>query len=63
MAQYTTVSSQSSAEFLGVSQTQLSKYEIGQSAPTLEVLLKLKAYSGRSIDRIVTGEVDGLEKK
>ena len=47
------------AEFgriLGVGQTQLSKYEMGQSAPTLDVLLKLKAHSGRSIDWIVIGE-------
>jgi hypothetical protein len=29
---------------------------MGQSMPTLELLLKLKAYSGRSIDWIVTGE-------
>jgi transcriptional regulator with XRE-family HTH domain len=46
------------AEFgqtLGIGQTQLSKYEKGQSVPTLEFLLKLKAYSGKSIDWIVTG--------
>lgn len=46
------------AEFgkmLGIGQTQLSKYELGQSIPTLEVLLRLKALSGRSIDWIVTG--------
>jgi transcriptional regulator with XRE-family HTH domain len=50
------------AEFgkiLGVVQTQLSKYECGQSAPTLEFLLKLKAYSGKGIDWILTGEVGG----
>jgi DNA-binding XRE family transcriptional regulator len=41
---------------LGVGQTQLSKYEMGHSVPTLELLLRLKAYSGRSIDWIVTGE-------
>jgi transcriptional regulator with XRE-family HTH domain len=35
--------------------TQLSKYEKGQSAPTLALLLKLKSYSGRSLDWIVTG--------
>jgi len=29
---------------------------MGQSAPTLDVLLKLKAHSGRSIDWIVIGE-------
>lgn len=47
------------AEFgrmLGIGQTQLSKYEKGQSAPTLEFLLKLKAYSGKSIDWIVEGK-------
>jgi len=41
---------------LGIGQTQLSKYEKGQSVPTLELLLKLKTHSGRSIDWIVTGE-------
>lgn len=41
---------------IGVAQTQLSKYELGQSAPTIEVLLKLKAYSGKTIDWILTGE-------
>ena len=47
------------AEFgrlIGVGQTQLSKYEKGQSAPTLEFLLKLKAHSGKSLDWIVSGE-------
>jgi len=44
------------AEFLGIGQTQLSRYELGQSAPTLDILLKLKAFSGRSIDWILTGE-------
>jgi len=29
----------------------------------LEILLKLKAYSGRSIDWIVTGEDEGPSKK
>jgi transcriptional regulator with XRE-family HTH domain len=43
---------------LGIGQAQLSKYELGLSVPTLEVLLKLKAYSGKSIDWIVTG-LDG----
>ena len=48
----------SQAEFgkiLGVSQRQLSKYESGQSAPTLEVLLKLSAYSGKRIDSLIKG--------
>lgn len=41
---------------LGVAQTTLSKYEKGQAAPTLEILVRLKAHSGKSIDWIVTGE-------
>ena len=41
---------------LSISRAQLSKYELGQSAPTPEILLKLKAYSGKSIDWILTGE-------
>lgn len=50
------------AEFgkiLGVSQAQLSKYEKGQRFPNIELLLKLKAHSGRSIDWLVTGEEVG----
>jgi transcriptional regulator with XRE-family HTH domain len=44
-------------QVLGITQAQLSKYERGQNAPTLELLLKLKHFSGKSIDWIVTGEV------
>jgi transcriptional regulator with XRE-family HTH domain len=44
------------AQILGIGQTQLSKYELGQSAPTVGILLKLKVYSRRTIDWIVTGE-------
>ncbi len=44
------------AEILGVSQTQLSKYERGKSVPMPEILLKLKRFSGKSIDWILTGE-------
>ena len=43
------------AKILGVSQAQLSKYELAQSTPTVEILLKLKKFSGRSIDWILTG--------
>jgi DNA-binding XRE family transcriptional regulator len=43
-------------KLLGIGQTHLSKYEKGQSVPTLELLLRLKTHSGRSIDWIVTGE-------
>ena len=47
------------AEFgkiMGIGQTQLSKYEKGQSMPTVEVLVRLKAYSRKSIDWIILGE-------
>jgi transcriptional regulator with XRE-family HTH domain len=44
------------AKVLGITQAQFSKYERGQNAPTLELLLKLKRFSGKSIDWIVTGE-------
>jgi transcriptional regulator with XRE-family HTH domain len=44
------------ARMLGIGQSQLSKYELGQSAPTMQILLKLKAYSGRSVDWILTGK-------
>lgn len=44
------------AEMLGITQGQLSKYEVGQNAPTLEILLKLKAHSGKGVDWILTGE-------
>jgi len=47
---------------LGITQAQLSKYELGQSAPTPEILLKLKTYSGRSIDWILTGEGPEAER-
>ncbi len=41
---------------LGVGQRQLSKYETGQSAPTLDILIRLHSYAGKSIDWILTGE-------
>jgi transcriptional regulator with XRE-family HTH domain len=44
------------AKLLGITQAQLSKYERGKNAPTLDLLLKLKRISGRTIDWIVTGE-------
>ena len=45
------------AKRLGISQAQLSKYERGQNIPTIEILLKLKAFSGKNIDWIVSGEL------
>jgi transcriptional regulator with XRE-family HTH domain len=44
------------AKSFGIGQAQLSKYELGLSAPTVEFLLKLRAYSGRSVDWILSGE-------
>ena len=44
------------AKILGITQAQLSKCERGKNAPTLELLLKMKHFSGKSIDWIVTGE-------
>lgn len=41
---------------LGIAQAQLSKYELGQSAPTLGILLNLSRYSGKTIDWILTGK-------
>jgi transcriptional regulator with XRE-family HTH domain len=43
------------AQRLGISQSQLSKYERGQAAPTAEVLRRLKDSSGISIDWLLTG--------
>jgi len=43
------------AQVLGISQAQLSKYELGQSAPPLGVLAKLGKLSGKSVDWIIAG--------
>jgi transcriptional regulator with XRE-family HTH domain len=45
------------AKALGITQAQLSKYERGKNALTLELLLKLKHFSGKSVDWILTGDV------
>src|SRR5258708_20219088 len=44
------------ATFLGISQAQLSKYELGQSAPPLGVLVRLAEEFGKSTDWILTGK-------
>jgi DNA-binding XRE family transcriptional regulator len=44
------------ATFLGISQAQLSKYELGQSAPPLGVLVRLAEKFGKSTDWILTGK-------
>jgi transcriptional regulator with XRE-family HTH domain len=46
------------AKRLGIGQQQLSNYENGKSAPTLEILVRLQAMSGRSLDWIVNGPLD-----
>jgi hypothetical protein len=37
----------------------ISRYELGQSAPTLNILLRLKFYSQKSIDWILLGQQPG----
>ena len=44
------------ARMLGIGQTQLSNYELGLSAPPIDILLRLKVHSGRSVDWILEGE-------
>jgi transcriptional regulator with XRE-family HTH domain len=43
------------ASSLGISQAQLSKYELGQSALPLGVLVKIAHKYGRTTDWILTG--------
>jgi DNA-binding transcriptional regulator YiaG len=49
------------ARGLGISQAQLSKYELGQSAVPLGVLIKLAKKSGGTADWILTGEAAAPE--
>ena len=44
------------AETLGITQSNLSKIERGELAPTTENLVRLSRISGRSIDWIINGE-------
>jgi len=44
------------ARVLRISQAQLSKYELGQSAVPLSVLAALATRSGRTTDWILTGK-------
>ena len=43
------------AKELGISQAQLSKYELGQSAPPLGLLTKLRKVRGKTVDWILNG--------
>jgi transcriptional regulator with XRE-family HTH domain len=44
------------ARMLGISQSQLSKYERGVTEPPLKVLVRLKDRFGKSLDWFVSGE-------
>jgi transcriptional regulator with XRE-family HTH domain len=44
------------ADMLGIRQSTLSGYEKGRIVPSVEILLKLKSHSGKSIDWILFGE-------
>ena len=44
------------AHQLGVSQSQLSKYERGLVAPSADVLIRIKEQFGKSIDWLLTGK-------
>jgi transcriptional regulator with XRE-family HTH domain len=47
------------ARILGVSQSQLSKYERGIIAPPADVLIRIKERFRVSIDWLLTGDSDG----
>ncbi len=44
------------ARQLGITQSQLSKIERGALPPSVEVLIRLREISGKSIDWILTGK-------
>ena len=46
------------AKELGISQSQLSKYERGKAAPPADVLFSIKKYFRVNIDWLLTGEGD-----
>jgi len=46
------------AKLLSIGQAQLSKYELGQSAPPLGVLARLAKNFGKSVDWMLTGHSD-----
>jgi transcriptional regulator with XRE-family HTH domain len=54
-----TITQEEFARWLGISQAQLSKYELGQSMLSLDVLAKLARKTGRSTDWILLGKVSG----
>ncbi|HXI39412.1 MAG TPA: helix-turn-helix domain-containing protein [Bryobacteraceae bacterium] len=50
------------ARILGIGQTQLSRYELGQSEVTLTVLLRLTLHSAKSLDWLLLGKALRQEK-
>ena len=50
------------AKGLGISQAQLSKYELGQSAPPLGVLVALGKSQAISVDWLLTGKKQNAER-
>jgi len=44
------------AKIIGVSQSQVSKYEKGKIIPPGNVLLRIARYAGRTMEWILTGE-------
>ena len=44
------------AKVFGITQTAVSKLEKGRVLPTVEILIRLSDYSGRSIDWILRGK-------
>ena len=44
------------ADVLGITQTAVSKLEKGRVLPTVEILIRLSNYSGKSIDWILRGD-------
>jgi transcriptional regulator with XRE-family HTH domain len=46
------------ASRLGISQSQLSKYERGIIGPSADVLVRIKKIAGISIDWLLTGDKD-----
>jgi transcriptional regulator with XRE-family HTH domain len=50
------VTQQEFAERLGISQSQLSKYERGTTAPPADVLMRIKNRCRVSIDWLLTGD-------
>jgi transcriptional regulator with XRE-family HTH domain len=51
------------AKKLGISQSQLSKYERGTVAPPADVLIRIKEQVRVSIDWLLTGDSEDCERK